>query len=193
MDDPSEGALVQEAKRGSVEAFAELARRTQERIYRVIIALTRNSQDAADLTQDVYLAAFRSLPGFREKSSFYTWVYRIAVNLTLNFLKRKAREKGREEFDDGRISRRESPAADIGPEGRTARRELEERLEEAIDSLPLPFKAAFRLVVGQGLSHAEAAGALGCSENTVSWRMHKARKMLQARLGPFLREVDHEM
>ena len=67
--------------------------------------------------------------------------------------------------------------------------ELSARIDEALAALPVHFRAAFALVVDRGLSHAEAARALGCSENTVAWRMHKARKLLRARMKPFLEEV----
>lgn len=72
-------------------------------------------------------------------------------------------------------------------------KELGERINEAVDALPLPYKSSFVLVVFQGMTHGEAARALRCSENTVSWRMHKARKMLQAKLRPYLDEVRNDM
>lgn len=74
------------------------------------------------------------------------------------------------------------------PEQNSLEKELSEKLKEAIDSLPIPYRASFVLVVFQGMTHGEAAQILRCSENTVSWRMHKARKMLQAKLKPYLRE-----
>jgi RNA polymerase sigma-70 factor (ECF subfamily) len=79
------------------------------------------------------------------------------------------------------------------PEGDSLRKELEEKINEAVAVLPPLYRAAFQLVVVEGLSHARAAELLGCSENTVSWRMFKARKMLQAKLGPYLSEVGHEV
>jgi len=185
--------LVVEAKSGRIDAYAELARRIQERIYRTIFGMTRNHEDTDDLTQETFMYAYRAVKGFEQKSSFYTWVYRIAVNLTLNFLKKKGREKGREEFDD-RVGGLEAagPAA-LSPEGDSLQKELKEKLDEAIDRLPLGYRAAFNLVTVQGMTHGRAAEILGCSENTVSWRMHKARKMLQAQLKPYLQTVSHEM
>ena len=85
--------------------------------------------------------------------------------------------------DEERVLRR------AGPERAAALNELSARIDESLAALPVHFRAAFALVVDRGLSHAEAARALGCSENTVAWRMHKARKLLRARMKPFLEEV----
>jgi RNA polymerase sigma-70 factor (ECF subfamily) len=176
--------LVELAKKGQIDAFAELARRLQEKVYHTIFGMTRNHQDADDLTQETFMYAYKALKGFKQKSSFYTWVYRIAVNLTLNFLKKKGKEKGREDFEDSASVFDKAAYTALSPEGDSLKKELKEKLDEAIKSLPLAYKASFNLVVFQGMSHSQAAEILGCSENTVSWRMHKARKMLQERLKP---------
>lgn len=184
--DLSDGRLVELAKQGDIEAFAELARRCQEKVYYTLLSLTKNQQDASDLAQEAFMQAFKSIKSFKQHSSFYTWIYRIAVNLTLNFLKRKRREEGREVFNDGHPGNKESVDPSFSPDERSLKKELSEKLQDAIDALPLPYRASFTLVVLQGMTHGQAARILGCSENTVSWRMHKARKMLQARLKPYL-------
>lgn len=189
MQDAADDGLVERAKSGRVEAYVELVRRIQEKIYHTIFGMTRNHEDADDLTQETFMYAYKALGSFEQKSSFYTWAYRIAVNLTLNYLKKKGREKGREDFEDNAAVFDRTEYAALSPEGDSLNKELKEKLEEAIEKLPLAYKAAFNLVVLQGMSHGQAAGLLGCSENTVSWRMHKARKMLQARLQPYLSEV----
>lgn len=189
MEQTADDVLVAKAQAGDMDAFMELAGRVQEKIYHTIFGLTRNREDAGDLTQDTLMYAYRSIRSFRRQSSFYTWVYRIAVNLSLNFLKKKNREKGRMEYEDGAAVFEKAVYAARTPERESQQRELRKALEEAVASLPAPFRAAFNLVVYQGLSHGQAAEILGCSENTVSWRMHKARKILQAGLGPFLAEV----
>jgi RNA polymerase sigma-70 factor (ECF subfamily) len=189
MAERPDEALLEEAGRGSVDAFAELARRHQQRVFRLVYGMTRNPSDADDLTQEAFLTAFKSLSGFNRKSGFYTWIYRIAVNLTLNFLKKRGREKDRTEFDEGLRPADCGPAEAGAPEAASIREELDGRIREAVDALPDHFRASFLMVVDQGMSHAEAAAVLGCSENTVSWRMHKARKMLQARLKPYLSEA----
>jgi RNA polymerase sigma-70 factor (ECF subfamily) len=189
MDERPDDVLVEQARRGGVEAFSELARRHQQRVYRLIYGMTRNHSDTDDLTQEVFLTAFKSIPGFRGTAGFYTWIYRIAVNVTLNFLRKRGREKQRAEYHDNLLYGEESAAGASSPERGSIRNELRGRIAEAVDSLPPRFKTSFLLVADQGMSHADAAKVLGCSENTVSWRMHKARKMLQARLKPYLNEV----
>lgn len=186
MEDRSDSRLVEQAKQGDVDAFSELARRCQERIYYTLLSLTKNQQDASDLAQEAFMQAYKSLRSFKQQSSFYTWIYRIAVNLTLNFLKKKQREDRSEVLDENRSADQATEDSSFSPEKRSMKKELSEKLQHAIDSLPLPYRASFTLVVFQGLTHGEAARILGCSENTVSWRMHKARKMLQASLKPYL-------
>jgi len=186
MEDSSDGHLVTKAKQGDSEAFTELARRCQEKIYFTILALTKNQQDASDLAQETFMQAFKSLRSFRQRSSFYTWIYRIAVNMTLNFLKRRKREDAQEVLDESQSSGNGTEDSSLSPEGRSLKKELSEKLQSAIDSLPLTYRASFTLVVFQGMTHSQVARILGCSENTVSWRMHKARKMLQARLKSYL-------
>ena len=189
MDDAADSALVDQARRGDREAFAELVRGCQAKVFMTIVSFTRNTQDADDLMQDVFVQAYRRLDRFKGRSTFFTWVYRIAVNHTLNFLKRKKREAGRRELDERTVRPADNPASG-GPEAEAVREELERRIREAVDLLPLIYRAAFNLVAGQGLSHGLAARALGVTENTVSWRMHRARKMLQAKLGPYLQGGD---
>ncbi len=193
MESEADDILVERAQAGDANAFAELAGRLHERIYMTILGMTRSSEDADDLTQETFMAAFKSLRTFRRKSGFYTWVHRIAVNRTLNHLKRKGREKARAPFEDGDAVLDKGGYAALTPESGSAGRELAGRLETAIDQLRPVYRAAFSLVAVQGLSHAQAAEALGCSESTVSWRMHKARKMLQAKLEPYLTEARDEM
>ncbi len=186
MEDSGDGHLVTKAKQGDAEAFAELARRCQEKIYFTILALTKNQQDASDLAQEAFMQAFKSIRSFKQRSSFYTWIYRIAVNLALNFLKRRKREDAQEVLDESQSSGNGTEGSSLSPEGRSLKKELSEKLQSAIDSLPLTYRVSFTLVVFQSMTHSQVARILGCSENTVSWRMHKARKMLQTRLKPYI-------
>jgi RNA polymerase sigma-70 factor (ECF subfamily) len=182
MRERPDESLVAEAKQGSLDAFSELVRRVQEQVYAVIFAMTRNHQDTDDLMQETFLSAYRALSGFAGRARFSTWTHRIAVNLTLNHLKRKGREKGRTSLDEGVAIPGQSGPAAPSPESASLGTELREKLDLAVAALAPIYRATFTLVVLQGMAHAEAAAVLGCSENTVSWRMHKARKMLQERL-----------
>jgi RNA polymerase sigma-70 factor (ECF subfamily) len=183
MDERPDEELVLEARRGRKEAFAELVRRHQRKIYGLAYRMAGNHADADDLAQEVFLTAYRSLDGFKGRSGFYTWLYRIAVNLSLNYLKKKGREA--HETLEGEAGGEN--AAFASPERSSAASELGAAVGEAVRSLPPAYKSAFLLVASEGLSHAEAARLLGCSENTVSWRMYRARKMLQARLQPYIK------
>ncbi len=189
MDDRPEDRLVDEARRGGREAFAELVRRHERQVYGIALRMAGNPAEADDLAQEVFLTAWRSIGSFRGGSSFYTWVYRIAVNVSLTFLKKRAREKNRSPFDENLPVGAPSNGAVSGPEGASALNELAGRVSGAVAQLPAHFRAAFALVVDQGLSHAEAAKVLGCSEKTVSWRMHKARRLLQSRLRTYFEEA----
>ena len=189
MDGLREDELVHKAQAGEAAAFAELARRHQQRVYATIFGLVRNHADADDLAQETFLSAYRAIGRFRGGSSFYTWIYRIAVNTTMNHIKKRSREKGRSELLENTPPSALARAA-ASPELRSQTDEISDKIEEALGGLPLPFRTAFHLVVNRELSHGQAAEVLGCSENTVSWRMHKARKLLRARLKPFLSEVE---
>jgi RNA polymerase sigma-70 factor (ECF subfamily) len=184
-------ALVEKAKKGDLDACGELVRRYRERLYHTIFRFTGSHGDTDDLVQDTFLRAFQELKRFRQSCGFYTWIYRIAVNLSLNFLKKRKRETAREEYEVRRLDAIRPSVS--SPESASLARELSDKINEAVEALPLRYRSAFILVVLQGMSHAEAAQVLDCAEKTVSWRMHKARKMLQARLRPFLDEVTDEM
>lgn len=188
MDDRPEDRLVDEARRGGREAFAELVRRHERQVYGIALRMAGNAADADDLAQEAFLTAWRSIGSFRGGSSFYTWLYRITVNASLTFLKKRTREKNRAPFDENLPVGAAAGGAAAGPERASSLSELAGLAAGAVAALPAHFRAAFALVVDQGLSHAEAAKVLGCSENTVSWRMHKARRLLQSRLKPYLEE-----
>jgi RNA polymerase sigma-70 factor (ECF subfamily) len=188
MEEYSDNRLVEMAQAGDVEAFAELARRYQGRLFRTVLSLTRDWSDADDLTQEAFMQAFRALRRFNQDSGFYTWLYWIAVNLTLNYLKRSrpSRRMRRDLDPEMAPETTAADAAHASPESRSLNRELGRRLKEAVDALPLGYRLAFVLVEVQGMSHRQASDVLKCSENTVSWRMHRARRMLQSRLRPYL-------
>jgi len=185
MDDPPDEVLVGQTRNGSREAFSELVRRHQRKIYGLVFRMTGNHSDADDLAQEVFLTAYRSLSGFKGQSAFYTWIYRIAVNLSLNFLKKRSKEKQIEKLSDRAMAGLEPSQAVESPESGFGADEIQSRLKQAIELLPPVYKATFLLVVREELSHAEAARVMGCSENTISWRMHKARRILQKELKIF--------
>lgn len=194
MDDLSEDQLIRLAKQEDVEAFMELVHRFQGRIYNLILGLTKNHCDADDLAQETFMLAYKSLRRFKQNSSFYTWLYRIAVNQTLNFFKRAQREKRKTEAVINEYSQEKLSVRTVSnPEKSSLREELSGKIDQAVHALPALYKAAFFLVEHEGMSHKKAAYVLKCSENTVSWRLHKARKILQSKLSPYLKGGSHEL
>ena len=179
--------LVLRAQKGDTGAFTELAAKYQFRIYKTLLALTGNHMDADDLAQEAFMKAYKSLGGFKRQAGFYTWIYRIAVNLAMNMLNRRnmaQKHLGSAEAGlDGILG-----GSQILPEKQSLRRELRLKLKKAIDDLPPIYRVSFILVAIEGMSHQQASEVLACSEKTVSWRMHKARKMLQARLRNYVGE-----
>lgn len=187
MNEPEERELVAEAKAGNLEAFGLLVERYQSRLYQLVRRFIRSHDDADDLIQETWMQAFRALPSFREEADFYTWLYRIAFNLTINFLRKRKKEKHKESFEEWKRGRGERAREKlVRSEEPPEFFELREKIEEAIKALPLPYRSTLILVTQEGLNYRQAAEILGCSENTVAWRMFKARQWLQKKLQPYL-------
>jgi len=178
--------LVRRARRGDVAAYDRLVEIYQTRVYGLIYNMTGNREDAEDLTQDVFIRAYKALPNFSGRSSFYTWIYRIAVNRTINFLKQRNRVKrlSLDDVDLGlerdpayvEISGRNSPARDLSIT------ELQERLNKALQTLSEKHRTVVVLHDIQGVPHEEIARMLHCSPGTVRSRLFYARQLLQAEL-----------
>ena len=184
--------LVRDAKKGSLEAFDTLTIMFRERLHSVIYNMTFNHDDAADLTQDAFVKAFRSLSKFKEKSSFFTWIYRIGVNLTLTYLKkRKARKffsfdyfmtEGLSSKETEKFSSKESNSVRT-----TLLNELHEKLNEALLRLSDKHRTIVVLYEIDGLSHREIATIMKCTEGTVRSRLHYAKIQLQSLLSDYLK------
>jgi RNA polymerase sigma-70 factor (ECF subfamily) len=183
--------LVQRVQSGEVRLFEELVRKYRERIWSVIYNLTANREDAADLTQDVFLKAFQSINRFQGQSAFFTWLYRIAVNATLNHLQKA---KLRRFFSLEKI-RDEEPVAglldQLADPGDSSDRaaclgELQQKLNEAMQKLSIKHRTVVTLFEIDGLSHEEIAEITGTSVGTVRSRLHYAKQLLQAELQPYL-------
>ncbi len=184
----SEEALVSMAKLGDSDAFVKLSKLHSNRLLRTIYNITRNWHDAEDALQDAMLRAFSHLKDFQEKSSFATWLTRIAINSALMILRKKRRcyEIPFEGIDDSgdnyECSEVKSPAED--PESRLARKEREELLRDAILRLPQVFREVVELRQARGYSAREIAQALGISVPAVKSRLSRARLTLRTALLP---------
>lgn len=174
-------ALVERAKAGDESAFEELVRRYRPRIFALALHLTGRESDADDIAQDVFLRAFRALDTFEGRSEFFTWVYRMAVNRSLN-ARRDRDRRGEASIDDPRVDRAVAVDAAGNPERAAELRRTYARLLDALDRLPAPMRTSVVLVALQGLSHAEAAVVQSCSPGTVAWRIHEARQRLRKSL-----------
>lgn len=173
--------LVRRAKNGDTRAFNELVARYRDRIFALCLHLNGNESDADDVTQETFMRAYNVLDRFEGRSEFFTWVYRIAINLSLNH--RRARKRRRaDNIEDPRLARALEADAKNDPAKQAELRETYGRLLHALDKLPATMKATVVLVTLQGLSHAEAAIVLKCSEGTIAWRIHRARKELKQAL-----------
>ena len=191
-DDVSEIlALVQRAKSGDLSAFDSLIIRYRQRLYSVIFNMTMNAEDAADLTQESFVKAFRSLAKFREKSSFYTWLYRIGVNLTLTHLKKR---KIRQFFSFDQASEDGGISKDLEAFSSTSKtsvkkalnNELHEKLNEALSRLSDKHRTIVVLFEIDGLGHKEIASIMKCTEGTVRSRLFYAKQQLQSYLSEYI-------
>ncbi len=184
-------SLVQRAKNGDLSAFDSLIIRYRQRLYSVIYNMTMNAEDAADLTQESFVKAFRSLAKFREKSSFYTWLYRIGVNLTLTYLKKR---KIRQFFSFDQASEDGGMSKDLEAVSSTSttsvkkalNNELHEKLNEALSKLSDKHRTIVVLFEIDGLGHKEIASIMKCTEGTVRSRLFYAKQQLQSYLSEYL-------
>lgn len=177
--------LVARAKAGDPRAFDDLVRRYRRRIFACALHISGSDSEADDITQDVFLSAFRALDGFEGRSEFFTWVYRMTVNRSLNARRNKQR-RGEQPIldDDPRIDLAVEIDAGGDPRRAAELRQTYARLLRALDSLPAEMGTSVVLVALQGLSHGEAAVVQRCSEGTIAWRMHEARRRLHDAMSP---------
>jgi RNA polymerase sigma-70 factor, ECF subfamily len=186
-----ERKLVKRAKAGDMAAYDELVRRYQERIYATVYHMTSNHEDANDLAQEAFIKAYQALKSFKGDSSFFTWVYRIAVNKTINFLKQR-RNKTHLSLNDLDFNAEHDPDLVALISDKTPRRdvnlnELQQKLNEAMQKLSEVHRLVVTLHDIQGLSHEEISKMMDCNTGTVRSRLFYARQQLQAYLSDYLK------
>lgn len=187
----SDWTIVQQVQAGDVAAFDRLILKYRERVYAMVYNMTSNREDAADLTQDAFIKAFQSINRFQGQSSFFTWLYRIAINSTLSYLRRnKLRsffsfDKLQEDTQVTEVIGRLTDRSDVAREVFVG--ELQEKLNEAMLKLSIPHRTVVTLFEIDGLSHEEIAEIMNCSVGTVRSRLHYAKQLLQAELKSYLR------
>ncbi|MFM2082648.1 MAG: Sigma-24 [Verrucomicrobiota bacterium] len=190
-DNSDEVDLLVRARRGDLSAYDELVRRHQQRIYATLYHMTANHEDANDLAQEAFIKAYSALKTFKGGSSFYTWVYRIAVNKTLNFLKSRKRKGISISLNDLDIHAEHDPdlvafVSDKTPQRDAQLSELQKKLNEAMLKLSEQHRLVVTLHDVQGMSHDEIAEIMDCNVGTVRSRLFYARQQLQGLLKSYL-------
>ena len=187
----SEQQLVERAKNGDTKAFEELMKRTQTNIYNLGLRLLGNKEDAADLMQETYIKAYENLDRFEGRSSFSTWLYRIATNNALMKLRKEKNKKVSidelKKFGDKSYKIEISDWSE-NPSSYFKSAELKEVLQKAIDSLPPKYKSVFILHDVEGLPLAEVARILSLSVPAVKTRLHRSRLFLREKLSEYFKK-----
>jgi RNA polymerase sigma-70 factor (ECF subfamily) len=189
-----DAALVERARGSDSAAFDELVERYKQRVYATIYHMTSNHEDANDLAQETFIRAYKNLHRFKGDSSFYTWIYRIAVNTTINFLNsHRRRAKNNLSLDDVDARIQDDPdfierTSGESPDREVAANELMRQLNLALQKLSPEHRLVVTLYDIQGLSHAEIAKITNSSEGTIRSRLYYARLQLQQLLRHYLPE-----
>ncbi|MEZ4239687.1 MAG: sigma-70 family RNA polymerase sigma factor [Myxococcota bacterium] len=179
----ADAELLRAVLAGDGTAYRGLVERYQGRVYAMVYGMVRNREDARDITQEAFVKAYRNLETFRLEASFYTWLYRIAMNLAIDFT-RKRKRQARNGFDEGVAARDEDGEiseahVDEMPSRQLERKQLFARIMEAMDELPEDQRQVILLRELEGLQYKEIAEVMGIPEGTVMSRLFYARKKLQ--------------
>jgi RNA polymerase sigma-70 factor (ECF subfamily) len=184
--------LVSRTQAGDTQAFDVLWHKYSPRIYSLVYNMTSNHEDANDLLLEVFAKAFRAISGFKGKSSFYTWIHAIAVNMTINFVKKRGRrfQMSLDDFDSNIHNDKEfiELTASNTPIREVDLSELQQRLNEAMMKLSVEHRAVVTMFDIQGMPHAEIAKVLGVPEATVRSRLFYAHRQLQNYLEEFRKQ-----
>jgi len=187
----ADSELVLRAQRGNMQAFEELVKRYEHKIYSVAFRMLGNEEDAKDALQDTFLRSFRFIKKFKAESSFYTWLYRIATNVCLTRLTRKNKKEKNTYSLDVKINteedvEREIPDAKYSPELLYEKKIMQKALQDAINELPSDYRSVVVLRDLQGLSNEEVSKSLQLSLAAVKSRLHRGRVFLRNRLSKYI-------
>jgi RNA polymerase sigma-70 factor (ECF subfamily) len=186
----TEDPLITAIKNGSQVALSQFINDYKQRVFSVVYNIVHNPDDASDLTQDVFIKAYNAIHTFQSNSSPFTWLYRIAVNLSLSFLRKQKKHNfvSINQLDESGISPeqlRSIPTIDGGDKSTTLK-ELQKKLNEALQMLSNDHRVVVVLFEIEGLAHEQIAQIVGCSVGTVRSRLHYAKQQLQVYLKEFL-------
>lgn len=175
MPEPAESGLIRRCQLGSEEAFCELVERYQRRTYWIAHNMLNNYETAREISQEAFIRVFRNIRNFDIHKNFYTWLYQIVVNLCIDRLRKVSH--GRTVDIDGAGGLPDEKRKDPAEAGESA--ELRQRVHHVLDRLPPKYKAVLALRDIQGFSCKEIADIVGCTNATVRWRLHRARKLFK--------------
>ncbi len=181
---PDEDLLVKRSRDGDLDAFEELVKRYESKVYTIAYRFTGNHADAGDLAQDAFIRAYQALRSFRGDASFATWLYRIASNVCRDELRRQQRQK-KVSLDEMMSQPGGNPplaAADMSPQECLERSEIQELVQKQLNSLSGDQRLILVMREIQGLSYEEIAAALECNLGTVKSRLNRARQTLKQRV-----------
>ncbi len=190
-----EALLVEQARGGDMAAFSRLVTRYQDRILNTCWRMCGNLEDAQDLTQEAFLKALESLGGFRRQANFYTWLYRIAINLSITHMRKRKRavvlslhqqDGTMNQEASGESTMRDIPSTLPDPPTHVSSREIEQRAVEALDSLDDDHRAVVVLRDLEAMNYEEIAAVLEVPTGTVKSRLHRARLALRDQLRPIV-------
>lgn len=182
-----EKILIERCRRGDQAAFGELVQRYQRRIYGVAFAMLHHRENARDITQETFIRVYQNLASFQGVSSFYTWLYRITINLCLDHLRKKSRQHEKSFEEEGHSAGSEEAMAagilpqplGLNPRDELLRKELRQQIEKAMARLSPNHRAVLLLREVEGLSYEEMAEIMQCSTGTIMSRLFNARRQMQ--------------
>ena len=184
MENQVDIALIAACQQGDPRAFREVFELYKDRIYALCRHMSNTPEDAEDLTQEVFVSAFRSIGAYRAEAAFGTWIYRIAANRCMAELRK--RKPTFQSFDAMEDAGRAPAAPAPNPEDLVVRKELSGRVKAAVADLPENLRLLFVLGALEGMRYREIAEVAGCSEDAVKMRIHRARKRVRDALKPYL-------
>ncbi len=198
MTRDEEAKIIRAVLDGNTNAFDDLVLEYQNRVYHITLKMTGNEEDAFDLSQETFLKAYRSLKSFRGEASFGTWLYRLASNLCIDFLRKKKRRGGAGilSLDEETGERpRELPDLRYEPQSELERKEVREKVRSGLRRLPEEQRLILVLRDVEGFSYQEIGEILKLEQGTVKSRIYRARARLAALLteeGNFFRDPSSE-
>lgn len=171
-----EKALIEACQGGDLGALETLVKAYEKKVYWIAYNLVGDQEDAHDLAQEAFLRVYKAIGRFKTQYNFYTWLYRIVVNLAIDHLRKKSKQQ-RTSLEDCT----DEPAVENGPEEALRSSELREQIRLVLDSLPAKYKTVIVLRDIHEMSCEEISKIIHCTNATTRWRLHKAREMFKER------------